>query len=72
MTATALLHNLQFEPGLIGSSDGMCRVTVIADWQWFVGLAYKRGVNASLELFLYAMMAATASLRDIFPVHTRQ
>ena len=72
MTATALLHDLQFETGLIGSSDRVCRVTVIADRQWFVGLAHERCVNASLELFFYAVMTAAACLRNIFPVHARQ
>ena len=69
MTATALLHDLQFETGLIGSSDRVGRVAIITYRQWFVRFSHEYGVDASLELFLYTMMAAAACLRNIFPVH---
>ena len=72
MTATALLHDFQFETGLISPSNCVCRVTIVAYGQWFVRLSHERCVNAPLELFLYAVMAATASLRNIFPVYARQ
>ena len=42
MTATALLHDLQFETGLIGSSDRVGRVAIITYRQWFVRLSQER------------------------------
>jgi len=49
MTTTTLLHDLQFETGLVCTPDGVCGVTVIAHRQWLVRLIDKRGVDASFE-----------------------
>ena len=72
MTTTALLHDLQFEAGLVCPSDRVSRVTIIAHRQWFVRLSDKHGVDAPFKLLLNSMMAATACLWKIFPVHARQ
>ena len=70
MTATTLLHDLQFETGFVGPSNRVCCMAIIAYGQWSVRLSHERRVDAPVELFLDTVMTPAASLREIFPVYT--
>ena len=72
VTSTALVHNLQFESGLISPADRMCRVAIGADRQLLICMRHKWRVNAGFELFLDSVMTLSASGRHIRAIHARK
>ena len=72
VTATALIHNLEFKAGLIGSSDDMRLVTIVTIGEFFFRAAVFFGMNAAYKLLVNAAMTPGAGAGDIFSIHARR
>jgi len=72
VAATALVHDRELEPFLVGAADRMGAMTVVAHRQLLRGLPGLGDMHAAGKLFLHAMMAPTARGGDVTWIDARE
>ncbi len=65
MTSPALVDDIEFEPFLVGSADGVRGMAVVAHGQWLFRLLLACKVNALNELLIDTVMAVGTGLCNI-------
>ena len=72
VAATALRHDLQFEPRCINPPNRVRCMAITAYWQRFVRLSDLLGVDARFELLFDSMVTPSTRLGHIARIHARE